>query len=117
LKNELAELYSKELVSSRDITVLVLSASFPVYVTGAVSKPGKIMTDHPMTVLEAIMEAGGFDDKSANLKAVRVIRTQNGKTQNFKVNLKGVVSPGSPVDIFYLQPGDIVHVPSKMVWF
>jgi polysaccharide export outer membrane protein len=117
LKNELGELYAKELVSSKDIAVLVLSASFPVYVTGAVGKSGKIMTDHPLTVLEAIMEAGGFDDKSANLSAVTVIRTQNGKTQNFKVNLKGVVSPGKPVDIFYLQPGDIIHVPSRMIWF
>jgi hypothetical protein len=74
------------------------------------------MSDHPITVLEAVMESGGFDYMRANLKAVRVIRTTDGKTRNFKVNLKGVVN-GTPLDIFYLQPSDIVFVPTKITWF
>lgn len=117
LKDELAERYSKELVSSKDITVVVVSASFPVYVNGAVMKPGKVTTDHPLTVLEAIMESGGFDYNRANLKSIKVVRTQNGKTETFRVNLKGVLSPGAPVDTFYLQPSDIVYVPAKITWF
>jgi polysaccharide export outer membrane protein len=116
LRRELVERYSKELVSSGNITVTVQSSSFPVFVTGAVQGPGKITSDHPITVLEAIMEAGGFDYNKANLKAVRVIRTEDGKTRNYTVNLKGVIN-GSPIEIFYLQPSDIVFVPSKITWF
>jgi polysaccharide export outer membrane protein len=116
LQKELVQSYSTVLVSSKDISVAVTSSSFPVYVNGAVVKPGKVTTDHPLTVLEAIMEAGGFDYKSAKFNAVKVIRTQNGKTHNYTVNLKGVLKPGSPVDVFYLQPSDIVYVPSKIVW-
>jgi len=116
LKKELSGLYSKELVSSGDIAVAVVSASYPVYVNGAVQKPGKITVDHPMTVLEAIMESGGPNYDKANLKSVKVIRTENGQTRNYTVNLKGVLN-GSSIDIFYVQPSDIIYVPEKITWF
>jgi polysaccharide biosynthesis/export protein len=116
LKKELTELYSKELVSSKDISVVVISSSFTVYVNGAVMNPGKVTSNHQLTVLQAIMEAGGFDYKTAKLNAIKVIRTENGKTQNYTVNLEGVMK-GGPVDIFYLQPSDIIFVPAKIVWF
>jgi polysaccharide export outer membrane protein len=116
LQKELVGLYSKELVSSKDIAVTVQSSSFPVFITGAIQRPGKILSDHPITVLEAIMESGGFDYARANLKAVRIIRTNDKKTRNYTVNLKGVVN-GTPIDIFYLQPNDIVFVPTKITWF
>lgn len=116
LQKDLIERYSSQLVSSKQITVSVQSSTFDVFVTGAVAKSGKIPCDHPITVLEAIMEAGGFDYDRANLKAVRIIRTENGKTYNYTVNLKGVVN-GSQIDIFYLQRNDLVYVPSKITWF
>jgi protein involved in polysaccharide export with SLBB domain len=116
LQKELVTLYAKELVSSKDIVVTVQSASFPVFITGAVQRPGKIISDHPMTVLEAIMESGGFDYLHANMKKVRIIRIQDKKTFNFTVNLKGVAN-GTEIDVFYLQPSDIVFVPSKITWF
>jgi polysaccharide export outer membrane protein len=115
-EKELVERYSKELVSYKDITVTVQSSTFPVFITGAVARPGKIIADHPMTVLEAIMESGGFDYQRAKMTAVKVIRTQDGKTHNYTVNLKGVIN-SSAIDIFYLQPNDIVYVPSKITWF
>ena len=116
LQKELVDLYAKQLVSSKEIRVSVQAAPFPVFVTGAVARPGKISSDHPMTVLEAIMESGGFDYDRANMKAIRIIRTINKKTYNYKVNLKGVVN-GSQLDIFYVQPQDIIFVPSKITWF
>jgi polysaccharide biosynthesis/export protein len=116
LQNELVGLYTKQLVSSKEIRVTVQAAPFPVYVNGAVARPGKITSDHPMTVLEAIMEAGGFDYDRANMKSIRIIRNVNKKTFNYKVNLKGVVN-GSQLDIFYVQPEDIIIVPSKITWF
>lgn len=114
-QKDLAQLFSKQLVSSKDITVVVVSSSFPVYVNGAVMRPGKVIADHPLTVLEAIMESGGFDYRSAKMKAVKVIRTQDGNTHNYTVNLDGVRT-GKQVEIFYLQPFDIVYVPSKITW-
>ena len=116
LQKDLVKLYANELVSSKDIAVTVQAASFPVFVTGAVMKPGKLLVDHPMTALEAIMESGGPDYNRANLKSVKIIRTQDNRTANYKINLKGIVN-GTAIDIFYLQPNDIVFVPEKITWF
>jgi polysaccharide export outer membrane protein len=116
LQKDLVKLYANELVSSKDITVTVQAASFPIFVTGAVQKPGKLLSDHPMTALEAVMESGGPDYARANLKAVRIIRTQDNRTKNYTINLKGIEN-GTSIDVFYLQPNDIVYVPEKIVWF
>jgi polysaccharide biosynthesis/export protein len=116
LQKELVKLYANELVSSKDISVTVQAASFPVFVTGAILKPGKLLSDGPITALEAIMESGGPDYTRSNLKAVRIIRSQDNRTKNFTINLRGLVT-GAPIDVFYLQPNDIIYVPEKITWF
>jgi len=87
-----------------------------VYVTGAVLHPGKITSNHPLTALEAIMEAGGFDYQKANLKAVRVVRHEGTKVHHFTLNLKAALE-GAQSEPFYLQPSDIVFVPERLVLF
>ena len=65
-----------------------------------------------MTVLEAIMEAGGFDPNRAKLSAVTVLRIEDGKQRSYKINLKRTLR-GEIEEPFYLKPFDIVHVPTK----
>ncbi len=115
LEKKLLELYATQLVS-KEVSVTVLSSTFTVFVTGAVLKPGKIVSDHPISVLEAVMEAGGFDSKKANMEAVRVIRSQDGATKNYTVNLKAILE-GSQSEVFYLKRSDIVMVPERFSWF
>jgi polysaccharide export outer membrane protein len=112
LQAQLLKLYAPQLVS-KEVSVTVVSSPFAAFVTGAVLRPGKISTDHVVTVLEAIMEAGGFDYARANLKAVSIIRQNaDGKTQNFTVNLK-LVLDGKQNEPFFLKPSDIVYVPER----
>jgi protein involved in polysaccharide export with SLBB domain len=107
---ELVKLYAPQLVS-KEVIVSVVSSSFPAFVSGAVLRPGKIVADHPLTALEAIMEAGGPDYTKANLRAVVIIRQEaDGKTHNYTLNLK-VVIEGKQNEPFYLKPSDIVYVP------
>ena len=115
LQKKLMDLYAPQL-SSKEVTVQVQSSSFPVYVTGAVLRPGKISTDHPMTALEAVMEAGGFDYIRANLKNVEVIRQEGNQTKNYRLNLKQVME-GKAGEPFYLKPADIIYVPEKFSWY
>jgi polysaccharide export outer membrane protein len=115
VEKELINRYSTQLVS-KEVTVAVESASFPVYVTGAVLHPGKISSNHPLSALEAVMEAGGFDYTKANLKAVMVIRHEGGTTKHFTLNLKAVLQ-GEQSQSFYLKPSDIVYVPERFSWF
>ena len=115
LQKKLVSLYATQ-ISSKEITVQVQSSTFPVFVTGAVVKPGKVLSDHPISALEAIMEAGGFNYDTANLKAVKIIRNENGVMQNFTVDLKAVLQ-GKETKPFYLKPGDIVYVPERFSAF
>jgi len=115
LQQKLLKLFAPQ-ISSKEVTVVLQSSSFPVFVTGSVIRPGKISSDHPLTALEAVMEAGGFDYTTANLKAVKIIRNENGTMKNYKVNLKNVLD-GKDNQPFYLKPDDIIYVPERLSLF
>ena len=115
LQKKLMSLYAPQL-SPNEVTVEVQSSAFTVYVTGAVLRPGKISSDHPITALEAIMEAGGFDYIKANLKNVEVIRQEGNRTKNYRLNLKRVMD-GKVSEPFYMKPADIIYVPEKFSWY
>ena len=112
LEAEILKQYAPQLVS-KEINVTVESSAFPIYVTGAVLRPGKIICDHPLTALEAIMEAG-LDHAKANLKSVMIIR--EGEGQNHRLNLK-LPLQNKKSEPFMLKPGDIIYVPEKFSWF
>ncbi|HEY5914507.1 MAG TPA: polysaccharide biosynthesis/export family protein, partial [Verrucomicrobiae bacterium] len=114
LEKELLKLYGPQL-QTKEVNVAVEASAFPIYVTGAVLRPGRINADRPLTALEAIMEAG-IDHNKANLKKVRVIRNESGQTKHHILNLKNVLEGGSDVQ-FKLRPQDIIFVPEKFSWF
>ncbi len=111
LQEKLIKAYASQ-ISTKEITVEVESSSFPVFVTGAVLKPGKILSNHPIDALEAVMEAGGFIYDTADMKHVRVSRSENGVRKSFTVNLKSLLV-GEETKPFYLKPNDIVYVPER----
>jgi polysaccharide export outer membrane protein len=112
---ELLDLYASKLVS-KEVTVSVVSSSYAVYITGAVLRPGKINAERRITVFDAIMEAGGFDKAKADLKAVVVIREEDGKNRRYTFDLQKIFS-GETSEPFYLKPFDTVFVPEKFSWF
>jgi len=114
MEKELIKQYGPQL-QSKEVTVSVDSAAFPVYVTGAVIRPGRLTSDRPLTALEAVMDAG-VDYNRANLKSVRVVRTENGKTEYYTLDLRKVLK-GESGNQFSLKPQDIVFVPEKFSWF
>ncbi|HTB85351.1 MAG TPA: polysaccharide biosynthesis/export family protein [Candidatus Sulfotelmatobacter sp.] len=115
LQKKLIDLYAPQ-ISSKEVTVSLLSSTFPVFVNGEVAHPGKIMSDHPMTALEAVMEAGGFNPDTANMKAVKVNRIEAGKYKSYELNLKDILD-GKTSAPFYLKPNDIVYVPERFQLF
>lgn len=115
LEKELKKRYKDQIIVN-DITVAVESDSITVYVSGAVMHPQKVLSNHPITVLEAVMEAGGPDYSKANLKAVTVLRQDTGNVKKITLNLRDVLS-GSKNEQFYLKAGDIIYVREKFSWF
>jgi polysaccharide export outer membrane protein len=110
LQKSLTTLYQPRLQDST-VTVTLAGAAAGVYVSGAVLRPGKLPLDRPMTVLEAVMEAGGFAPM-ANPKQVVVVRTQGGKSRNFVLNLLQSLQ-GVDSTPFYVRPYDVVFVREK----
>ena len=111
LQAELAKIYKPQ-TQEDSVTVKLISAVASVYVSGAVFRPGKVVMERPLTALEAVMEAGGFDPTRAKLSQASVLRIENGKQKAYKINLEKVLE-GEEETPFYLRPFDIVHVPSK----
>jgi polysaccharide export outer membrane protein len=108
LEQELLKLYESQL-AVKQVIVTVNSSAFPVFVTGAVMRPGKLMADRPLSVLEAIMESGGFDFARANLKTGKVLRQFEGRTVSYELNVKDTLK-GASTQPFYLKPSGVVYV-------
>lgn len=115
LEQEILKHYGNQLLS-KEVTVTVDSATYDVYVTGAVVKPGKVTAIRPITAIEAIMESGGPDYTKANLKDVTVVRQENGRTKNFRLNIQDALN-GKRSEAFFLKPSDIIYVREKFNWF
>lgn len=103
----------KDQIAVNEITVQVETDFISIYVSGMVMHAQKVVSNHPMTALQAIMEAGGPDYTKANLKKVTVLRKGAGKVS---LDLKKVLS-GQSEDNFYLKDGDMIYVPERFSWF
>ena len=112
LEKEILKLYEKDLVL-KEVSVILQSTSYPVFVVGSVMRPGKIMAERPISALEAVMEAGGFDSAKANMRRVVVLRNDEGQLKHYRLDLKSVLL-GKSKQLFYLRPNDIVYVPEKV---
>jgi polysaccharide export outer membrane protein len=100
----------------KQVSVTVQSSAFILYVTGAVQRPGELVSDRPLTPLEAVIEAG-IDHDKADLKHVTIIRDAgNGQRLKFKRNLDNELR-GRGTDSFALKPFDIIFVREKFSWF
>lgn len=84
-----------------------------VYVLGAVTTPKALEFREGMTVVEAIMEAGGFT-KFADMNDV-VIRRKNGqKETSQQVKLKKLINDGDLKQNITLKPGDYIIVKESL---
>jgi polysaccharide biosynthesis/export protein len=111
LQTDLKQRYQSHLlVDELNVTLLTTSAS--VYVSGAVLRPGRIPMDRPLTLVEAVMEAGGLTPNRAKPSAVTVLRTEDGQQRHFRVNLQRMLR-GEDLTPFYLKPFDVIFVPEK----
>lgn len=101
----------KRVLADPNVTVVLKQInSKKIYVVGQVRKVGAMIMFAPMTVVQALSEAGG-PNEYANTKAILVLRNQNGKQERFKFNYKDFVKGRDPAQNISLQPGDTVIVP------
>lgn len=80
------------------------------YVMGKVNKPGPLTISGPITVLQAISMAGGFD-KFADEGGIKVIRTKSDGQEILSVNYKDIISGKNMSTNIQLKAGDTIVVP------
>lgn len=98
------------------ITLQVRSyASQKVYVSGEVPRPGVIPVPGKMTVLDAVMEAGGVKHTGSNSHVVLIRKGEEGKPVVSKVSLKNVNGEPSQASLTVLQPYDVILVPESKI--
>lgn len=103
--------YAAELIRP-DVTVSPrIFGSQAIYVAGEVKEPGMLKLVHQMTVMQAIMEAGGVAD-TANLEQVILLRRTPRNTSMLRVvNLKEILEGRNPNEDVPVQRFDVVFVP------
>jgi len=112
---ELNTRYSEEMVNPQ-ITVSVSQYSgLKVYVGGEVNFPAMHEYRGGLTLVQAIMNAGGFKNTGRQKEVVLIRRTQDGKPAGTIVDCKSILR-GYQVDKdVELAPYDIVYVPRKHI--
>lgn len=83
-----------------------------VSVTGAVQHPVSAPYHQGMTVLDAVLAAGGTNVYAAADKTV-LYRKVGDTTKAYRVNLDKILKDGDLATNYPLQPGDVITVPTR----
>ena len=83
-----------------------------VRVTGAVRQPVSVPYRQGMTVLDAVLAAGGTSEFAAPDRTV-LYRKEGEQTKSFDVRLDRILKKGELSTNYAAQPGDIITVPER----
>jgi polysaccharide export outer membrane protein len=109
LQDSITEKLKKYIADPRVTVVVNAMNSRRVFVTGEVVHTGAVVLLPNMTVLQALSSAGFT--QFANLKAIYVLRMENGKQVKYPFNYRDVVKGKHTEQNIPLKRGDTVVVP------
>lgn len=84
-----------------------------VRVTGAVKQPVSIPYRQGMTVLDAVLAAGGVTEFAAPDRSDLYRKTEDGKTGSYPVRLDRILDRGDLSTNFNVAPGDVITIPER----
>jgi len=115
-----ADIKGKLAVYVRDPTVTVIVTDLRsheylsrVRVTGAVRTPRSAQYRQGMTVVDAVLEAGGLNDFAAPNRT-KLYRTIDGKPKVYSIELGDILNSGKLETNMKLFPGDVIAVPERL---
>lgn len=108
----------KEFVREPSVTVIVRGfvgpANRQVRIVGEAAQPRAIAFREGMTVLDALIEAGGLTRYAAGNSA-RLIRRENATQETYSLRLNDLLRTGDAAQDIALRPGDTIVIPQG--WF
>lgn len=84
-----------------------------VRVTGAVQQPVSVPFRQGMSVLDAVLAAGGTNEFAAADRTRLYRRSASGATQTLEVKLGRILKSGDLETNYPVQPGDVITVPER----
>lgn len=84
-----------------------------VRITGAVNSPSSLPFRQGMTVLDAMLQAGGVNDFAA-ANSARLYRKEGKETEQYDIYLNDILNSGQLETNYMLLPGDIITVPERL---
>ncbi|MFZ1948137.1 MAG: polysaccharide biosynthesis/export family protein [bacterium] len=103
-----------EIVTEPEVTVMVAeSSSNNVFVFGEVRTPGVYALSGSMTVLDAIVTAGGATAAGSDDSVILMRQGRDGRVVGSRVNLEEVIE--GDADNPYLAARDVIYVPTSFI--
>jgi protein involved in polysaccharide export with SLBB domain len=85
-----------------------------ISVLGQVNNPKMITVKGKLTLVEAITQAGGFNENAVKSSVV-VLRGELGALKGYRVDMNRILKKGDIGLNIELEPGDIVYVPKSFI--
>ena len=105
-----------EYIRSPQVNIIVtgaVSTFSQVTLIGQVGNPGSIAYREGMTVLDAVLAAGGLGEFAAGNRAKLVREDESGKTTETRIRLDDLLRKGKLAENRDLRPGDVLIVPQS----
>lgn len=84
-----------------------------IRVIGQAAQPRAIPYRERMTLMDAIIEAGGLTQFAAGNRS-KVVRTVDGKSKKIRVRLDDLINKGKIEENIAMLPGDIIIIPQTL---
>jgi len=104
-------------VRDPQVTVIVQTiggGTGKVSVVGEATTPKTIVYRAGLTLMDAMIEAGGLT-QFANGNDARLVRVVNGKPKEFRLRVADLMKDGDTTANIELAPGDVIRIPER--WF
>lgn len=115
LDDKLTKLYVSKI---KDPVVSVVVRSLVdqrIYVGGEVNNPGLLTLQGEVNALQAVINAGGFNELARTDQVIVIRKDEEGKAVPYKVDLSRTLYASGPNEALLLQPNDVVYVPKTVI--
>jgi polysaccharide biosynthesis/export protein len=109
------EIVLAEYVKSPQVNVIVTQPAnvfSQIKVIGQVTRPGAVAYREGMTVIDAVLAAGGLSPFAAGNRA-RIVREDAGRRTEVRIKLNSLLNQGDMRQNVAIKPGDIIIVPES----
>jgi len=85
-----------------------------IYLLGELNKPGTYQLNRPISVAQAVAQAGGYT-REAETRTVVVFRRAGDRLKAHRFNMRDMSKFGAQALNFYLQPEDVLLIPRNNI--